>query len=270
MNVYRRGSRIWFLSVCVFVVIILLFYLKQQSPPPTLEPLPGTYQYFRERDFYSKTHKLGAVSHCDTRFALDHALGNDEIRSTLKGLLASYATTMRELDTETWLAHGTLLGWYWNRKLMPWDTDIDVQMPAKDIAKLAVEYNMTEFVYPLPKTKSSRRYLLDINPHYSIVSFRDVANKIDGRWIDQTNGKFIDITAIHLDEVDLVSGPLTAMFCKDGHRYEKQDIYPLEQSDFEGVEVKVPAKSDKILREEYGARSLTNTRFHWYELFRPF
>ena len=232
MNAHRRGSRIWFLAVFLFVVILLLFYLKQQSPPPNLPPLPGTYQYFKERDFYSKTHKLGAVSHCDSRFALDHALGNDEIRTTLKGLIDSYATTMRKLDAETWLAHGTLLGWYWNRKLMPWDTDIDVQMPARDIAKLAVKYNMTEYVHPSPETGSSRRYLLDINPHYSIISFRDVANRIDGRWIDQTNGKFIDITAMHSDEVDSVPGPLTPMFCKDGHRYEVRRLILQTQNRF--------------------------------------
>ncbi|KAK5093986.1 hypothetical protein LTS08_008770 [Lithohypha guttulata] len=111
---------------------------------------------------------------------------------------------------------------------------------------------MTEFEYAQPKTASTRTYLLDINPHHSVVSLRDVANRIDGRWIDTTNGKFIDITALHFDEVGAVQGRASPMFCKDGHRYEKQDIHPLQQSDMEGVRVHVPAKSDKILSEDEG------------------
>ncbi|KAK5096711.1 mannosyltransferase [Exophiala xenobiotica] len=175
---------------------------------------------------------------------------------------------MRELSAETWMAHGTLLGWHWNRKLLPWDTDIDVQMSERDLAKLAVKHNMTEFEYPLPRSASTRSYILDVNPHFSIVSFRDVANRIDGRWIDKTNGKFIDITALHVDEGDAVPGQPLSVFCKDGHQYEAQDIYPLQRSNLEGIEVLVPAKSDKILGEEYGAKSLTNTRFHWHKFNR--
>ncbi|KAK5069407.1 mannosyltransferase [Lithohypha guttulata] len=173
---------------------------------------------------------------------------------------------MDELGVETWMAHGRLLGWYWNRKLLPWDTDLDVQMSEQGITQLAAKHNMTEFEYPLPTTTATRTYLLDISPHHSVVSLRDVANRIDGRWIDTTNGKFIDITAVHFDNVNTIPGGAFLMFCKDGHRYEQQDIYPLQQSDMEGARVHVPAKSDKILREEYGVRSLTNTKFHWYKL----
>jgi len=220
MNVYRRGSRTWFLTACLSCIILLFIYFKQQSRSPTLDPLPGTYQYFKETDFHSTTHRLGAVSHCDARFARDRALNEDEIHTTLKALLSSYAATMRELSAETWMAHGTLLGWHWNRKLLPWDTDIDVQMSERDLAKLAVKHNMTEFEYPLPRSASTRSYILDVNPHFSIVSFRDVANRIDGRWIDKTNGKFIDITALHVDEGDAVPGQPLSVFCKDGHQYE--------------------------------------------------
>lgn len=46
-----------------------------------------------------------------------------------------------------------------------------------------------------------------------------------------------------------------------------QDVFPLARSELEGVEFDVPIESDKILREEYGAKALTATRFHWYEGF---
>lgn len=210
----------WLLTLALTVAVFLFLRLKPPSSPPDLGPLPGTYQYFREIDFHSQSHRLGAVSHCDARFALDRALDNDEIRATLEALLSSYATTMRTLNVQTWLAHGTLLGWYWNRKLLPWDTDIDVQMSGTDLVALAAKHNFTEFEYPLPRTASTRTYLLDINPHHSITSLKDVANKIDARWIDQTNGKYVDITAMHHDERDAATGQVTSMFCKDGHRYK--------------------------------------------------
>lgn len=184
-----------------------------------MPPLPGTYQYFKETDFHSKSHRLGAVSHCDTRFGLDRALDEDEVRETLKALLGSYAATMRQLGVETWIAHGTLLGWYWNQKLLPWDTDIDAQIPYQDLVRLATNYNMTVFRHHSLDTDSVRSFLLDVNPHHSIVSPEDVANKIDGRWIDRTNGKFIDITALHQDERVTVKKDVTSLFCKDGHRY---------------------------------------------------
>ena len=154
------------------------------------------------------------MSHCDARFAPKQKLGVDKTRRSLKALLDSYVATMQELNIDTWIAHGTLLGWYWNRKLLPWDTDLDVQMSSAGIASLAISHNMTKYRF------SSRTYLLDINPHYSIVSTRDVANKIDARWIDTTTGKFIDITAVHRDTLDTSGGSSEMLFCKDGHQYK--------------------------------------------------
>jgi hypothetical protein len=90
MNIYRRESLSWFLSPCLLIAILLLFYLKQQSHPPILTPWPGTYQHFKETDFYSKTHKLLAVSYCDAWFALSRLLDSDKLRTTLKALLNAF------------------------------------------------------------------------------------------------------------------------------------------------------------------------------------
>jgi LicD family len=122
---------------------------------------------------------------------------------------------MDELKVETWIAHGALLGWYWNQALLPWDTDLDVQISAESMAFLAKSHNMTKYQYRMPDEETPRIYLLDINPHYSILSSQDVANKIDGRWIDTTDGKFINITAVHYEEAKS-----STLFCKDGHQYE--------------------------------------------------
>lgn len=62
--------------------------------------------------------------------------------------------------------------------------------------------------------EEEKLYLLDINPHFSILSTGDVANKIDARWIDMENGKYIDITALHTRD-----GDSSVLFFKDGHQY---------------------------------------------------
>jgi hypothetical protein len=182
--------------------------------------MPGTYQYFTEKNFEYHTHRFGAVSHCDPRFAPSEALSIDETKRVLLNLLKSYAATMRNLQMQTWIAHGTLLGWHWNQKFLPWDNDIDVQVSAETMRKM-VSYNMTEYSFPSTAEITPRRYLLDINPHYTIASFKDVANKIDGRWIDTSNGKYIDITAVHVSagpskDTTIAQGML---FSKDGHQY---------------------------------------------------
>ena len=248
-----------------------MFYSQRPAPaaPP---PLPGTYQYFAEIDFLSKTHLFGGVSHADPRYAPKDPLEIEETRRTLKGLLQSYVAQMEELSVETWLAHGALLGWYWNQKLLPWDTDLDVQVTSKSLETLAAQ-NMSEHVYHSTATEATRTYLLDINPHSSIISTKDVANKIDARWIDTTNGKFIDITAVHLEKPSNAGPNWNAaedsiLFCKDGHRYHQRDVYPLQQSILDGTQAKVPAQSKKILEEEYGKKALMNERFHWYHFDR--
>ncbi|KIX02443.1 uncharacterized protein Z518_08384 [Rhinocladiella mackenziei CBS 650.93] len=257
--------------LCSLGIVALLLFLVHQSGSPTpapLPPMPGTYQYFTEIDFKYHTRQFGAISHCDPRFAPKDPPGIPETRQALVALLKSYMATMSQLgaDDGTWIAHGALLGWYWNQKLLPWDTDLDVQMSAETLAYL-VPFNMTEYWYVMAGEEKPRTYLLDINPHHSISSTRDVANKIDGRWIDTSNGKYIDITAVHVrpllsDVQDPPQAPI--LFCKDGHEYQRDDLFPLRDTSLEGVRVKVPRDSAKVLQDEYGKKSLTNTRFHWH------
>ncbi|KIX94989.1 uncharacterized protein Z520_09299 [Fonsecaea multimorphosa CBS 102226] len=254
-------------AVGVLTMLLYILYHTWTSSPRggVLPPMPGTYQYFHEINFEYHTHSFGAISHCDPRFAPSEPPGVDETKNSLFALMETYARTMTHLRAETWIAHGTLLGWHWNQKFLPWDNDIDVQMSLETLAALD-PYNMTEYRYPVAGEDSPRTYLLDINPHYAIASTRDVANKIDGRWIDTTNGKYIDITAVHVSPGKTEHTPFDqgVVFSKDGHRYRREDLFPLQDATFEGIAVKVPHDSVQILAQEYGKKSLTKTRFHWH------
>lgn len=149
-------------------------------------------------------------------------------------------------------------------KIFPWDNDLDVQVSEPTIQLLAEHHNMTEYRFEFPGVKGSRSYLLDINPNYVVRSTKDQLNKIDGRWIDMSTGLFIDITAVRRDDQKRESGQEGALICKDKHTYEESQIFPLRDSYFEGVPVKIPYAYIELLEDEYSPRSLTNTRFHGY------
>lgn len=123
--------------------------------------------------------------------------------------------------------HGSLLGWFWNRKIMPWDSDVDVQMSMKSMDHLAKYYNMTMHHFKLPGISDGRDYMLEINPHYTNDSTTDDMNVIDGRWVDTETGLFIDITTLRHNLTAQAEGHEGYMMCKDRHHYNFSDIFPL-------------------------------------------
>lgn len=168
---------------------------------------------------------------------------------------------MNDIGAETWIMHGSLLGWWWNRKIMPWDSDVDVQMSEGSMHYLAKYYNMTIHHFQLPGADHGREYVLEVNPHYLNESTADRLNVIDARWIDTESGLFIDITTLRVDRAAEPNGDVPNMYCKDKHHYKYKDIFPLRESEFEAVLVKVPYAYSELLEAEYGPKSLTNKHF---------
>ncbi|THC93806.1 hypothetical protein EYZ11_006724 [Aspergillus tanneri] len=206
-------------------------------------------------------------------------MGAEETIPHLSELIRTYLSTMADLGAETWIMHGTLLSWWWNQKIFPWDNDIDVQVTEPTMRFLDKYYNMTEHHFDIPGVEGGRSYLLEINPFYVIRSTDDKANVIDARWIDMSSGLFIDITAVRKDDAALEKGDAGALMCKDGHRFQvsclrmrvtmdkltdsfkENDIFPLRNSHFEDFPVKIPYQYTKLLEDEYGPKALTDTDF---------
>lgn len=184
----------------------------------------------------------------------------DEHRPALRHLIRSYLTTLRKLNVETWLAHGTLLGWWWNGRIMPWDYDLDVQVSTASLYYLGKHHNRTTHEYTFRDDETgetaTKTYLLDVNPHHAERDRGDGQNVIDARWIDVSNGMFVDITG--LAERNPSSDP-GLWSCKNYHRYRTTDLYPMRESEFEGVPATIPYSFDRILTEEYGTKSLVTT-----------
>lgn len=81
-------------------------------------------------------HESPARSYSDARFDRG-PLSNGERRSRLSCLITFFLSIMNDIGAETWLMHGYLLGWYWNRKILPWDLDLDVQITEKCMQHLS-------------------------------------------------------------------------------------------------------------------------------------
>ncbi|KAL1798222.1 hypothetical protein ACET3X_002259 [Alternaria dauci] len=132
--------------------------------------------------------------------------------------------------------------------------------------------------------KTGKKYLIEVNPNYTNKSTTDVYNLIDIRWIDVSTGLYIDITTIHVGKkVQLFDSPYSSthpsaheadpdafdteiqLYVKDTHAYLSTQIFPLRQSTFEGVKVKVPYAYEEVLMEEYGSDALTEDWYNGYQ-----
>ncbi|CAK7568278.1 MAG: mannosyltransferase [Sporothrix epigloea] len=200
------------------------------------------------------------LGHYDARY-FKGLVPYDEHRPALRHLIRSYLTTFRALNVETWLAHGTLLGWWWNGKIMPWDYDLDVQVSDVTLYYLSKHYNRTLHTYRYRDEVTGKdlvkEYLLDINPNHGLPRGNG-ANIIDARWIDTSNGMFIDITGLAEREPKRSPGIWS---CKNFHRYRTRELYPMRETEFEGVPATIPYSFDKILTDEYGTKSLVSTQW---------
>ncbi|EOA86692.1 uncharacterized protein SETTUDRAFT_48843, partial [Exserohilum turcica Et28A] len=150
--------------------------------------------------------------------------------------------------------------------------------------------------------ENGKKYLLEVNPNYTNTSTKDKYNLIDARWIDVSNGLYIDITTLHVapaksetpqtpdadspdwpDSFDLYPYSSTReslhepddaddeiqMYIKDSHSYLSSQIFPLRTSTLEDVRVKIPYAYEELLIEEYGADSLTKSWFNGYLFDTP-
>jgi hypothetical protein len=54
--------------------------------------------------------------HYDARFGRG-LLEEPEQKEAIKVLVQTYLATFRDLGVQTWLMHGTLLGWWWGKKV---------------------------------------------------------------------------------------------------------------------------------------------------------
>ena len=244
-------------------------------------------------------------------------------RTALTHLIRAYLTTFDALRLPTWLAHGTLLGWWWSGRILPWDADVDAQVSGATLGRLLARgWNQSVHVYEYEEEyeeeyeygfgfgggdgggvgggggdgdgdgddggdggdgdgrvevapgegeggggggdgKKHRRvrqreYFLDVNPFATLPTRSGGKNVIDARWIDVETGMFVDITVLMERDPERKPGIWT---CKNFHGYEPEELFPLLETEFEGVPALVPWGYQGMLVGEYGASALAFTEW---------
>ncbi|MCJ1479490.1 hypothetical protein MMC13_008176 [Lambiella insularis] len=224
--------------------------------------LAAIREYEDSKKYFHEPGSDDLLGHYDSRY-FDQLLSYEDKRDTQVHMIRAYLGTFQEKGIETWIAHGTLLGWWWNGKMLPWDWDIDTQVSEGTLKYLATKLNYTLHTYTaasssLHSNEITRTYLLDVNPHWAERERGDGFNIIDARWIDVDSGLYIDITALSETYPDVLPGMLS---CKNLHRYDPKDLYPMRETTYEGVVAKVPYNYDVVLVEEYNDDALVTTVF---------
>jgi len=212
-------------------------------------------KYFHEPISHAKETD-DILGHYDLRY-YKGVVEYEKKRETQLHMMRAYLETFAELELETWLAHGTLLGWWWNYNMLPWDWDIDTQVTGETLARMGREFNGTTYEFTADPhntgNATTATYLMDVNRYADERVRGNGFNIIDARWINVENGLFIDITGLSetkpKDEPGVIS-------CKNNHHYRSKDIFPLRESEFEGVKALVPRKYAKLLMDEYGLKAL--------------
>ncbi|KAI9207912.1 LicD family-domain-containing protein [Polychytrium aggregatum] len=153
-----------------------------------------------------------------------------------------------------WLSHGTLLGWYWNKRRLPWDTDIDVQISCR----------ILPFLIPFNNTKlGDGRYHIVVSP-LAWYRLPDTANTVDIRVIDTRSGVFLDIMALSM----VVWSPGT-LEDKSGHSINSALVQHIVRDEFEGIPAWVPRDHQQVLDYEYGVMASHRAVYRNYIFVSP-
>eukprot|EP00667_Euglena_gracilis_P005667 EG_transcript_5705 len=176
--------------------------------------------------------------HLDARWGLS-LLPSPRKEQAVAALYAAWAAFTKEHSLRYWLFAGSLIGWFFNKDILPWDDDLDVQVLASDLVSHD-QYGRFD------RTTYNGRYYFEINPN-SAQRAPDQRNLIDARFIDKQSGMFIDVVAV---AYDIKAG---ALQCKRGERFNPKDIFPIRKTTFMGTTAWVPSNVGQFLLTKYGS-----------------
>lgn len=169
----------------------------------------------------------------------------------MTGMLEMIDKMCRENNLKYWCLGGTLIGAIRHKGWIPFDGDVDIGMLEED-------YNI------LKKLKVPDRYWfqdkeIDKNYTVDICKFRyldayyiDFSNSKDYYARHWLNGIQVDIFVFRQEKNKIVSTLPLGWQGSDIKTYNKDEILPLKELSFEGINVYVPNKYDKICSEIFG------------------
>ncbi|ODV93120.1 hypothetical protein PACTADRAFT_82882 [Pachysolen tannophilus NRRL Y-2460] len=236
---------------------------------------------FREKKYFGEAYissRKVESGHFDWRFFDLFTQDSAPLhQATIHRMARSWFKLCQDSDVPTWLNHGSLIGWYWNGYNLPYDNDIDVQLPIQSLYKLAKNLN-NSLIFDVTNVKDYvnddlkidnmaemgfRSYYLDINPGFvTRDKLQNKHNLIDARFIDVRTGLYIDITALadfnyHTNkDIDLAYKIMDKFDKADSSRFMQNLNYDLfynglkEKTDLVGKSKKQSKENKKAKADE--------------------
>lgn len=198
---------------------------------------------------YFSADKYGS-GHKDCRFSTSTHPSDEENWGRLNVLLSAWSRFLELNTIQSWVAHGTLLGWHWGKTQMDLDDDIDVEMTKNEL--------LTK-LYPLNGTVFEGRFLIDVNPSGVAWHPKQNENAIDAEFIDMIGGYKVDITAFGRRPNPRVED--NEIGASDGWSMKIEDVFPLRQTLLDGHPVLVPNNPIQLLIKEYGKRGINSKTY---------
>lgn len=256
-------------------------------------------KFFKEAKLLEKHPQKWLGEHYDWRFFNGINVGKEEQLLSLHRLVKNYLNFARQHGIMTWIAHGSLLSWYWNGVAFPWDTDIDVQMPIGELYNLGRRFNQTLVIENVGSDKKKfngmGKYFIDVGSSITHRTKGNGNNNIDARFIDIDTGLYIDITGLaitptaapprydYIIEMDkskqlllketensgqvdnkVKNQQLQAYNCRNNHFNTYDELSPLVLSIVENQLSYVPSNFIMTLNYEYNDKGLTSINFKDY------
>ncbi|KAG2732248.1 hypothetical protein G9P44_004665 [Scheffersomyces stipitis] len=193
-------------------------------------------------------------------------IGDRERQSIIHHMIRAWFQFAETTGYASWINHGSLLGWIYNGVNMPWDTDVDIQMPIAQIDKLG-RYHNNSLILENARYGNGKYYLL-VAPTY--LKYGNGRNFVDARFIDINSGLYIDISAVqytdqlppNTEQSDGQDSDQLWVHCKNWNWNSLDEILPLRHTYFEGGSAYIPKKVTQIISNKYGSDSLSDYTFH--------
>ena len=179
-------------------------------------------------------------------------------QENLNKLLVGIATIFRENNIEFFINHGTLLGYYRDKRLMPWDNDVDLGS-LMDIGEPTIR---EKICYVL--SKNGYAFSIRETGEWQGAHVISIVTEIESNFELQGNLEkghlsiglkfFKKISDVWIETASPVS-------------YSLEAIKPLEQVSFLGVKVHIPNKPEEMFKKWYGDGWAVKSRRAW--IMRP-
>ena len=210
----------------------------------------------------NKSFRDNLIKHNDGEICLTACIIHNEVRTeALYGLLEYISDTLKELKIPWVLYYGGLLGWFRDRKLIPWDPDLDILIPISYSEKMKIEN--TDYIFEL---------------------YGKVDDPLTGKFVDKKTMLYCDI--FYWDDKYL--GPhYTGL--KDGEisniveiskmggnkilEISEDDFFPIREEAIvhneKSISIQIPNNPEKNLKMRYGSNFLKPTyeqkNSKWYK-----